>query len=81
MDGMHGQACAQGAHYDYVHPLFGSLTSTNLFTMRAALFLLAFAAVFVVASPSSDKGKKKKPAAPAATADPAASADAPAATV
>ncbi|KAG9224173.1 hypothetical protein CCMSSC00406_0006841 [Pleurotus cornucopiae] len=66
MDGMHGRKK-------------DCLTSATLFTMRAALFLLAFAAVFVVASPSSDKGKKKKPAAPAA--DPAASTDAPTDTV
>lgn len=36
--------------------------------MRAALILLAFAAVFVVASPSADKKKAKKAKAPAADA-------------
>ncbi|KDQ24932.1 hypothetical protein PLEOSDRAFT_161035 [Pleurotus ostreatus PC15] len=45
-------------------------------TMRVALFVLAFAAVFVLASPNADKKKKvKKPT--AAPADAAPPADAP----
>ncbi|KAL4268736.1 hypothetical protein AB1N83_001912 [Pleurotus pulmonarius] len=43
--------------------------------MRAALFLLAFAAVFVVASPGADKKRPKK--AKAAPAADAPAADAP----
>ncbi|KAF9493834.1 hypothetical protein BDN71DRAFT_1508180 [Pleurotus eryngii] len=43
-------------------------------TMRVALFVLAFAAVFVVASPSGDKkkGPKKPKAAPTPPAEPEA---------
>ncbi|KAJ8695719.1 hypothetical protein PTI98_008292 [Pleurotus ostreatus] len=36
--------------------------------MRVALFVLAFAAVFVLANPSGDKKKSKKPKAAAAPA-------------
>lgn len=49
--------------------------------MRAALLLLAFAAVFVVASPDMEKRKKKakrpiKPAAPPVPAEPERAAEA-----
>ncbi|KAF4569348.1 hypothetical protein EYR36_009138 [Pleurotus pulmonarius] len=44
-------------------------------TMRVALLVLAFAAVFVLASPEANKKKSKKPkAAPAAADAPAADA-------
>ncbi|KAF7431258.1 hypothetical protein PC9H_006980 [Pleurotus ostreatus] len=46
-------------------------------TMRVALFVLAFAAVFVLASPSGDKKKSRKPKAAAAAA-PAVPAEEPA---
>ncbi|KAL4261170.1 hypothetical protein AB1N83_007559 [Pleurotus pulmonarius] len=53
--------------------------SSATITMRVALLVLAFAAVFVLASPEADKKRKKsKAAAPAADAAPpadAASAD------
>ncbi|KAF7424997.1 hypothetical protein PC9H_010308 [Pleurotus ostreatus] len=45
--------------------------------MRVALFVLAFAAVFVLASPNADKKKKVKKPAAAAPADAAPPADAP----
>ncbi|KAL4261172.1 hypothetical protein AB1N83_007557 [Pleurotus pulmonarius] len=44
--------------------------------MRVALLVLAFAAVFVLASPEADKKKKKKSKAAAPAADAAPPADA-----
>ncbi|KAF4592624.1 hypothetical protein EYR38_008323 [Pleurotus pulmonarius] len=59
------------------------LTPLSLFKMRAALLLLAFMAVFVVASPSMEKRKKKakRPIRPTAlpAPSPPAAVDAPAA--
>ncbi|KAF9488795.1 hypothetical protein BDN71DRAFT_1512725 [Pleurotus eryngii] len=51
-------SCASSALQSTPQTYTASLT--NLLTMRAPLFLIAFAVVLVVASPSTDKRKKPK---------------------
>ncbi|KAF4592630.1 hypothetical protein EYR38_008329 [Pleurotus pulmonarius] len=56
--------------------IFPALYRQPPITMRVALLVLAFAAVFVLASPEADKKKKKKSKAAAPAADAAPPADA-----
>ncbi|KAJ8695725.1 hypothetical protein PTI98_008298 [Pleurotus ostreatus] len=86
-----GGGCPVSKLWQYKHPLFSLSRFLALIrgaiyrlyrrpppTMRVALLVLAFAAVFVLANPDADKKKKnKKTAAAAAPAEPAPEADAP----